>query len=59
MPHRLELWESHERIKAVGCEAWFNSAYDVKCRKCGTTPSCNYVRLHGSEMSKMMSKMGP
>jgi hypothetical protein len=60
-PHRIELWKSQERIKEVGYEKWYlemiehyschecgtlNSAYDMACRKCGTTPSCNYVNLH-------------
>lgn len=60
MPHRIELWKSQERIKEVGYEKWYaemiehysctechtlNSAYDIACRKCGRTPSCNYVNL--------------
>jgi len=61
MPHRIELWKSQERIKEVGYEKWYaemiehyscqkcgtlNSAYDLKCRKCGGEPSCNYVGRH-------------
>lgn len=52
LPHRIELWKSQERIKEVGYEKWYeemiehyscpecgtlNSAYDMACRKCGTT----------------------
>jgi hypothetical protein len=74
MPHRIELWESQARIKAVGYETWYaemieqyscpkcrtiNSAYDLKCRKCGTTPSCNYVRIHENDTAKHRAKMGP
>jgi hypothetical protein len=74
MPHRLELWEAHARIKEVGYETWYaemikqyscstcgtiNSAYDLKCRECGATPSCNYVRLHESEVAKQRGRMGP
>jgi predicted RNA-binding Zn-ribbon protein involved in translation (DUF1610 family) len=74
MPHRLELWESHARIKEVGWETWYaemeqqyacpncgamNSAYDLKCRKCETTPSCNYVKMHEKDVAKFRGKMGP
>ncbi len=74
MPHRIELWESQERIKKVGYKKWYqemiehyscpechtiNSAYDMKCWKCGTTPSCNYVRLHKEEIKKNPTKIGP
>lgn len=60
-PHRIELWDSGKRIREDGYEQWFramafhyacpqcralNSAYDMKCRSCGATPSCEYVRLH-------------
>ena len=61
LPHRIELWKSQERIKAVGYEKWYaemiehyscpkcrtlNSAYDFKCRNCGGEPSCEYVGRH-------------
>jgi len=70
-PHRVELWKSHARRKEVGLETWYaemiehysckkcgtiNSAYDVKCRKCGSDPSCEYVRLHRSEIEKHLMK---
>ena len=60
-PHRIELWESQERIRDVGYAQWFsemrahfacpacgtiNSAYDLQCRKCGEDPSCGYVERH-------------
>lgn len=72
MPHRIELWKSHERIKDVGWEKWYaemiehyscpqchtiNSAYDLKCRKCGREPSCAYVRLHKDEITRHMAKL--
>jgi hypothetical protein len=61
MPHRIELWANLERVKAVGHRQWLqeirtsytcprcrtvNSAYDLKCRKCGEEPSCHYVAKH-------------
>ena len=61
-PHRIELWEAQRRIKEVGYAQWYkeqfkhyscpkcrtlNSAYDFTCRKCGASPSCAYVELHG------------
>lgn len=71
LPHRIELWKSQERIKEVGYEKWYaemtehyscpqcgtlNSAYDMACRKCGTTPSCNYVSLHKEEILQQLAK---
>jgi hypothetical protein len=61
MPHRIELWVNLERIKSIGYKQWLkeirgnytcprcqtiNSTYDLKCRKCGEEPSCNYVAKH-------------
>lgn len=71
MPHRIELWKSHARIREVGYEQWYaemiahysckkcgtlNSAYDMACRKCGSTPSCAYVGLHKDEIMRHMAK---
>lgn len=71
MPHRIELWKSQARIKEVGYEKWYaemiehyscsqchtlNSAYDIACRKCGTTPSCAYVSLHKDEIMRHLAK---
>jgi len=72
MPHRIELWQSQERIKAVGYEKWYaemvrqyscpecrtiNSAYDPECRTCGAAPSSNYVKTHEAELAKFREKM--
>ena len=72
MPHRIELWKSQERIKEVGYEKWYaemiehyscpechtlNSAYDMVCRKCSTTPSCNYVNLHKDQINQYWAKI--
>lgn len=72
LPHRIELWKSHERIKEAGFEKWYeemlehftcsecntiNSTYDISCRKCGATPSCNYVRIHREQIEEMQIKM--
>jgi hypothetical protein len=72
-PHRIELWKSHARRKEAGLETWYgemielyscprchtlNSAYDLKCRKCGNDPSCEYVRLHKDEITKHLAKQG-
>jgi hypothetical protein len=61
MPHRIELFDNLERIKSIGYKKWLmevkenytcpkcqsiNSAYDLKCRKCGEEPSCNYIARH-------------
>lgn len=70
MPHRIELWKSLERIKEVGYEKWYaemiehyscpkcrtlNSAYDLKCRKCGEEPSCGYVTKHWKEIRQFLA----
>jgi len=73
MPHRIELWKNHDRIKEVGYEKWYaemiehyscpdcgtiNSTYDLEgCRKCGTTPSNAYVRQHKSEIIQHLAKV--
>ncbi|HUI73222.1 MAG TPA: DUF3795 domain-containing protein [Spirochaetia bacterium] len=74
MPHRLELWESHARIKESGYETWYsemvehyscrecgtiNSAYDLSCRTCHASPSCGYVEQHRDQVMKAMDKMAP
>lgn len=71
LPHRLELWQSQARIKEVGWEQWYkemvehfscsgcgtvNSAYDRGCRKCGGTPSCEYVKVNNEGILKRMPK---
>jgi hypothetical protein len=72
MPHRRELWEDLERIKAVGYKDWLkkirenytcpqcgclNSAYDLKCRKCGEEPSCNYVAKHKEAIEQVLKNL--
>lgn len=69
MPHRIELWGNLERIRVVGYEQWrkevrghytcpecqtLNSAYDLKCRKCGAEPSCRYVTEHRQEIEQFL-----
>ncbi|MBN1320952.1 MAG: DUF3795 domain-containing protein [Thermoleophilia bacterium] len=60
-PHRIELFEDLARIGEIGAEAWLaeakerhscpacgtlNSAYDLKCRKCGHEPGSAYAAAH-------------
>lgn len=69
MPHRIELWKSQERIRDAGYETWYaemighyscpechtlNSAYDLKCRKCGKEPSCGYANQHGQAIERYL-----
>jgi len=71
-PHRIELWDDLEQIKTMGYEYWLknirtnytcphcqtiNSAYDLKCRKCGHEPSCDYVTKHKSAIAKALKNM--
>lgn len=70
-PHRLELWQNQARIQDVGYEQWFaemlahyacpacqtlNSAYDAACRKCGASPSCEYVGQHQQEIQQFTTQ---
>ena len=72
MPHRIELWESLDKIKSIGYEKWLkevrkdytcqqchviNSTYDLKCRKCGEEPSCSYVAKHKHEIEEFLNDM--
>lgn len=72
MPHRIELWSDLDRIEEVGYEQWFdekldfyacpkcgviNSAYDLACRNCGETPSCQYVGLHRDAVMAHLAKL--
>lgn len=71
-PHRNELWDDLEQIKDMGCEHWLstirenyscpecrtiNSAYDLKCRKCGHEPSCNYVAKHKEAIEQVLKNL--
>jgi predicted RNA-binding Zn-ribbon protein involved in translation (DUF1610 family) len=72
MPHRIELWESQQRIREAGAEQWYaemiekyscpncgtiNSTYDFKCRKCGASPSCAYVGEHKDEIVRQLDQL--
>jgi hypothetical protein len=68
-PHRIELWDDLMRIRDVGYKYWLteikenyvcsecqtiNSAYDIKCRKCGSEPSCKYVANHKEAIEQVL-----
>lgn len=74
MPHRIELWQSLQRLKTAGLRTWYaemvkhyscaacgtiNSAYDRKCRTCATVPSCAYAKLHEADVARFRHRMGP
>jgi len=71
MPHRVEILESQNRLKEIGIRRWLiemngkfvcywcnavNSAYDIACRKCEHTPSCDFVAMHMDIIEKHFSK---
>ena len=71
-PHRIELWENQQRIKEAGYARWYeemlkhyacprcgtlNSAYDLKCRSCGTEPSCAYVDRHKDDILRYLARL--
>ena len=73
-PHRIELWEDLERIREIGYKNWLNevrgkytcpqcrsinSAYDLKCRKCGHEPSCGYVSKHKQAIEETLKGLPP
>jgi len=72
MPHRIELWESLDRISEIGPQKWYaemlehygcpacgtiNSAYDLRCRRCGNDPGSAYVAEHKDEIIRQLGKM--
>lgn len=71
-PHRIELWDDLGEIGSDGYENWLksvrkkymcprcgsiNSAYDLKCRKCGEDPSCEYVAKHRQAIEQVLKGM--
>ncbi|MCE1248122.1 MAG: DUF3795 domain-containing protein [Firmicutes bacterium] len=72
MPNRIELWQSHQRIKEAGFETWYeeklkhyacpgcgvmNSATDLLCRKCGNDPGSKYAELHKEEIMVHLERL--
>lgn len=68
-PHRADLWEDLRQLDLLGAERWqewvrgkyrcpacgtINSAYDLKCRKCGENPSCSFVARHRPEIESVL-----
>jgi predicted RNA-binding Zn-ribbon protein involved in translation (DUF1610 family) len=71
-PHRAEIYENLSRIREVGADAWLaetrvryrcpscgavNSAYDLKCYRCGHSPSCDFVVAHKDEIMERLSRL--
>jgi hypothetical protein len=71
MPHRVELWTDNARIKNAGHETWskeiaaryscracttINSAYDLRCRKCGGYPASDFAAEHSDVVRKHLEK---
>ncbi len=69
LPHRLDLWEDLEQARHLEPTGWVakmrqkytcsqcgtvNSAYDLSCRNCGRTPSCDFVNRHLEALKKHM-----
>lgn len=68
-PHRMEILESLTAIKGQGIDKWsekmkedytcracgaINSAYDLKCRKCGNHPSNQFVKRNQESILKAL-----
>lgn len=71
-PHRIELWNDLKQIRDTGYKNWLkkikdnytcskchsiNSAYDIKCRKCGGEPSCRYVAKHKDAIEQVLKSI--
>ncbi|MFA0889190.1 MAG: DUF3795 domain-containing protein [Synergistales bacterium] len=69
LPHRLDLWEDLDQARRLEPLEWIasvrqkytcsrcgtiNSVYDLSCRKCGRTPSCDFVERHIEALKKHM-----
>ena len=67
MPHRAELWKSAELLGKSGFDKWekeliadfscsscgaINSAYDLRCRKCGNSPGSSFTGRHSEIIMK-------
>jgi predicted RNA-binding Zn-ribbon protein involved in translation (DUF1610 family) len=70
-PHRAEILQNLRRIGRVGSNAWVvevsaryacpecgvvNSAYDLKCRKCGHDPGSPYAADHADEVRAALAR---
>lgn len=71
-PHRAELFDDLAKIKSVGYKQWLkeirnnytcakcstiNSGYDLKCRKCGEEPSCNFTAKHKTAIKQFLDQL--
>jgi hypothetical protein len=71
-PHRIEIYDNLERIRAAGVDTWMaemksryscpacstvNSTYDLKCRSCGHEPSNDYVAAHRQAIVEALSRL--
>lgn len=71
-PHRRDLWNDLAVIKRVGHAQWLmnvkeryrcdncktiNSAYDLKCRKCGHEPGSDFAGEHKQAIEEYLSKL--
>ena len=70
-PHRAEILPDLRRIGEIGRDAWVrevsaryacpecgttNSAYDLKCRRCGHDPGCSYASDHAETIRAALSR---
>jgi hypothetical protein len=70
-PHRLELKRDLALCEELGVREWLrraearyscrscgtvNSAYDIRCRKCGREPGSAFVAEHGAAILKDMAR---
>jgi hypothetical protein len=73
-PHRLELFESLEYVKAHGVKRWrekmernyacaecgtLNAVYQSSCRRCGAVPPNEFVRRNGKMILEAMLRTDP
>ena len=71
-PHRVELWDSLNSIRDDGYKTWLrdmkiryscpecntvNSAYDLKCRKCGHEPASAFIAEHRKAVEPFLKNL--
>jgi uncharacterized OsmC-like protein len=71
MPHRAELWKSLEIIRDMGRSKWtelqasdyacpqcnvINSAYDLRCRNCGSEPGSRFAEKYRDKITAHLMK---
>ena len=71
MPHRVEVFDWLRQVRVHGVDPWacerradftcpvcgtVNSAYNLRCRCCGSSPSCRFVERHAAALLEFIGR---